>query len=232
MRRLGHIELGKRKVLGLCQNEDTIVATLDGETVSTRIQVKNVKNIERGDIILIGNNVGVVNWVNQKQEINIFVNGEEQVFVFKDKCWIKLSDYLRGAKYLHVELRSLSSKKGQKAGQKKKQGASTSKEIPSKKESTISDAKKISAPVAKGKHQGKKNADDVIGLRVHFLMQAHPSLSKDLAIKVVRKVLTLPEALRMSRYKHHPRPGWRPKRDFLDVPGLVVPGSYGTGKRR
>ena len=114
MRRLGHIELGKHKVLDLCQRDDVIVVTLDGETVSTKIQHKEVKNVERGDIVFVENSIGIVNWVNKKQEINIFVNGEMQVFVFKHKCWIKLSDYLREAKYLQVELRSLLPKKSKK----------------------------------------------------------------------------------------------------------------------
>ena len=157
-----------------------------------------------------------------------------QVFVFKNKCWIKLADYLRGAKYLRVALHRSSPKKSKKekpAAKKKKDGDGASNVSLSNKESS-SDTKNIGLSTAKGRALDKKKAEGVMNLRVHFLMLAHPSLSVELARKVVRKALTLSEALKKSRQKNYSRPFRRPKIDLLDVPGLVVPGSYGTGKRR
>lgn len=233
MRRLGHIELGQHKVLNICKRDDVILVALDGKSVSINVQVEKVRNFVRGDIVNVDNCVGVINWINLKGETNIFVDGAMHVYVFRDKCWIKLSDYLRGASYLRVGIKRPTPKKSKKdrsSEKKKKIDAVASPLSPTKGAAASLPKSDIASRDCK-KSQNKKKEEEVLKLRVHFLMRANPSLSADLARKVVRKELSLDEAIKLSRVKDRPR-SFRKKIDFLDVPGLVVPGSFGTGKRR
>ena len=198
MERLGHIELGNKKVLDILLKDSLVQIRLGNERISLNAHRENVKVLQRGDIVSVDNGIGVVNWINVRKEVNVFINGAEDVFVYKFQSLIRLSNFRKRDKYLHVPLGNLKTKKKNKkkcATNVKSHKNSITNASCSCNDNSISSVKKSVE---------RNNINDaLIKLRVAHLRKTCPTLSLQLAEKVILQKLPIAVALKKARKRRH-----------------------------
>ena len=198
MERLGHIELANQKVLDIFLRDNVVQIRLGNEHLSFNAHRENVKVLKRGDIVCVDNGIGVVNWINARNEVNVFINGSEDVYVYKFQGWIRLSDFRKRDKYLQVAIRNLKTKK-----KNKKKSSANVKNCKNPATNTCRSCSDNNISPIKKNAERNNVKDSRIKSRVAHLMKACPTLSSHLAEKVVLQKMPIAVALKRARKGLH-----------------------------